>query len=92
MALGATTVCQRLAAAVVGGYGLAVGVSTCLSLVMPTSRDDAVLTGLLASFLVYAAVILWVFATSSLSRIWWGLGSMTATFAGLSVMLSVAVP
>ena len=67
---------------------MALGATT----VMPTSRDDAVLTGLLASFLVYAAVILWVFATSSLSRIWWGLGSMTATFAGLSVMLSVAVP
>ena len=89
----ANRVCQRVAAAVLGGYVLAALVSSCLSLVLPVVRSDAVLTGLLASFLVYAAAILWVFAVPSLRRVWWGLGGAIAVLGlGFVLMAPAGIP
>jgi len=50
------------------------------------ARPDAVLTGLLASFPVYAAIILWAFGTRSLPRMWMGLGGAITAF-GLAFLL-----
>ena len=76
----------RLTAAVFGGYALAVSVSTCLALVLPMARADGVLTGLMASFIVYAAAVIWAFAVKSVGRMVWGLGGTTAVFAALAVV------
>lgn len=88
-AVGASRVlslCQRVAAAVVGGYTLSIAVSGCLSLVLPLARADAVLTGLLVSFLVYAAAVLWAFSVRSLPQMWAGIGTATTAF-GLVALL-----
>ncbi|MPY69297.1 MAG: hypothetical protein GEU92_04350 [Alphaproteobacteria bacterium] len=80
-------VLQRLAAAGLGGYALAIAVSVCLSSALPLARPDAVVSGLLASFAVYLAAILWVFAERSLTRMWLGIGAATAGCLALWVLL-----
>lgn len=79
---------SRIAAAVVGGYTVAVAASICLSFAVPMARADAVLTGLLVSFVVYAVAILWAFAVRSLSQMWWGIGSTTAISGVFWALLS----
>jgi hypothetical protein len=81
-------VIARIAAAAVGGYALTIAVSACLSLLLPVTRAEALLTALLSSFVIYTAAIMWVFAVRSRARMWWGLGGATAGFAALSVLLS----
>jgi uncharacterized iron-regulated membrane protein len=48
--------------AVLGGYALA-ALSSVATLLLPISRTEAVIAGLLLSFLVYAGAVIWVFAT-----------------------------
>ena len=79
-----------MAAAGVGGYALAVVVSICLSLVLPLARSDTVVSGLLASFAVYLAAILWVFAVRSLRRMWLGIAVASAGCSALWILLSTA--
>ena len=86
---GAGELLARLAAAVFGGYLLSVAVSTSLSLVLPMARADAVLTGLLVSFTVYALAILWAFAVRSLSRMWLGLLGLAVACGVLTGVLVV---
>lgn len=63
---------SRIVAALLGGYALAAVASVAaVSLPMPT--PDAVLTGMLASFLIYAGAVVWVFAVRSAWRAWAGL-------------------
>ncbi|TWA77601.1 uncharacterized protein DUF3649 [Azospirillum brasilense] len=63
---------SRIAAALFGGYALAALASVAV-LALPMSTPQAVLTGEMASFLVYAAAVLWVFAVRSALRAWAGL-------------------
>ncbi|MFC5357341.1 DUF3649 domain-containing protein [Azospirillum himalayense] len=63
---------SRIAAALFGGYALAALASVAV-LALPMSTPQAVLTGEMASFLVYAAAIIWVFAVRSALRAWAGL-------------------
>lgn len=91
MASPASQIIQRIVAAALGGYVLAAAISACLSYLLPglsMSRADATLVGFLISFLIYVAVVIWVFAARSLSRLWWQLGGTTAVFALLAVLLS----
>ncbi len=92
MASPASQVIQRVIAAAFGGYVLTAASSACLSYALvygpSMSRFDATMTGLLIGFLIYAAVIMWVFAAHSLKRMWWQLGSATAVFTVLAVLLS----
>ncbi len=85
-------VIQRVIAAALGGYVLAAAMSASLSYALPhglaMSRGDATMIGLLASFLIYAAVVIWVFAARSLQRLWWQLGSATVVFGTLALLLS----
>ena len=55
-------VAARLMAAILGGYVLTVAITWMLAVLLPQSRVDAVMTATLLSFLVYAVIILWVFA------------------------------
>lgn len=53
--------------AMLGGYALA-ALSSVATLLLPVSRTEAVIVGLLLSFLVYAAAVIWVFATRKLTK------------------------
>ncbi|WP_235578209.1 DUF3649 domain-containing protein [Pseudorhodoferax sp. Leaf267] len=63
---------SRIVAALFGGYALA-ALTSVATLALPLSRSEAVLTGMLLSFLVYAGAVVWVFAVRSARRAWAGL-------------------
>lgn len=63
---------SRIVAALVGGYALA-ALASVAAVALPISRSEAVLTGMLASFAVYAGAVVWVFAVRSAWRAWGGL-------------------
>ncbi|MGY3023852.1 putative iron-regulated membrane protein [Pseudomonas lurida] len=65
-------VTSRVLAAVVGGYLMASLASICLALWLPTSRADAVITGMMSSFVFYLLAVLWCFACRSAARAWFG--------------------
>lgn len=66
-------VASRAVAAIGGGYALGGLVSASLALFLPTSRLEAALVGTLASFVVYALAVMWVFAARTALRAWLGL-------------------
>ncbi|MCB5185766.1 DUF3649 domain-containing protein [Methylobacillus gramineus] len=66
-------VASRILAAVVVGYALASAISILLALIWPIPKAEAVLASTMLSFAIYAAVVLWVFATKSVLRAWIGL-------------------
>ena len=63
---------SRIAAALCGGYALA-ALASVAALALPLARTEAVFTGMMASFLVYAGAVVWVFAVRSARRAWIGL-------------------
>ncbi len=73
---------SRILAAVLGGYALA-ALASVAALALPLDRPQAVLTGMQASFLVYAGAVIWVFAARSAGRAWAGL-----VIAGLPLSLA----
>lgn len=77
-------VVSRIVAAVFGGYALATTSSVFVSRLFGLPRAEAVMTGLLMSFPIYAAVIMWCFATRSAGRAWSGIASSVAATAILS--------
>ncbi|MBX3665001.1 MAG: DUF3649 domain-containing protein [Burkholderiales bacterium] len=69
---------SRIVAALFGGYALA-ALASVAALVLPMPKPQAVLTGMLTSFAVYAGAVIWVFAVRSALRAWVGL-SVAAVF------------
>lgn len=65
-------VASRIVAALFGGYALA-ALGSVAALALPMSKPQAVLTGMLASFAIYAGAVVWVFAARSALRAWAGL-------------------
>ena len=63
---------SRIVAAMFGGYALA-ALSSVAVLALPMSKTQAVLTGMLASFAIYAGAVIWVFAVRSALKAWAGL-------------------
>jgi Protein of unknown function (DUF3649) len=63
---------SRIVAALLGGYALA-ALSSVAVLALPMSKPQAVLTGMLASFAIYAGAVIWVFAVRSALKAWVGL-------------------
>lgn len=63
---------SRIVAAILGGYALA-ALASVAALALPIARPQAVLTGMLASFALYAGAVIWVFAVRSATRAWVGL-------------------
>lgn len=63
---------SRIIAALFGGYALAALASVAV-LALPISKPEAVLTGMLASFAIYAGAVIWVFAVRSALRAWIGM-------------------
>lgn len=65
---------SRVVAAIVGGYLLANLVAILLSYLLEP-RVDAVLTSILVSYLIYAGIVLWVFAAKTARRAWLGIAA-----------------
>lgn len=70
--LGTGPLVSRIMAAVFGGYALA-ALASVAAVALPIARSQAVLTGMLASFAIYAGAVVWVFAVRSARRAWVGL-------------------
>lgn len=84
-------VTSRLLAAVVGGYMLASLGSVCLTLWLPISRADAVVSGMLSSFVFYLLAVIWCFACRTAARAWFGVlvpSAILATLAGLAYWMA----
>ncbi|WP_095154507.1 DUF3649 domain-containing protein [Pseudomonas sp. Irchel 3E13] len=65
-------VASRCLAALLGGYLLAAMASVCFSLLLPIPRAEAVLSGMMLSFLFYLGAFIWVFAARSAWLAWFG--------------------
>ncbi|AHC33821.1 MULTISPECIES: DUF3649 domain-containing protein [unclassified Pseudomonas] len=77
-------VTSRVLAAVVGGYLMASLASICLALWLPTSRADAVIVGMMSSFVFYLLAVLWCFACRTAGRAWLGVMAPCVLFATLA--------
>ena len=62
----------RIAGAIFGGYALG-ALASVAALALPMSAPQAVVTGMLASFVFYAGAVIWVFLARSARRAWAGL-------------------
>lgn len=62
---------SRCVAAIGGGY-LVAALFSVAALRSPQESAEAVLLGMLLSFLVYTVVVIWVFAVRSAKRAWLG--------------------
>lgn len=67
------TLLSRSAAAIFGGYALTSAAVIFLGAVLPLPKSQAILAASLASFAVYTAAIVWVFAVQDNRRAWLGL-------------------
>ena len=79
---------SRIIAALLGGYLLA-ALSSVAALALPIDPQQAVFTGMLLSFLLYAGAVVWVFAVRSARRAWLGLALAAAP---LWLLSTFAVP
>lgn len=81
------SVASRVAAATLGGYGLASAATVLLALLWPVPRAQGVLWATMLSFAVYTVAVIWVFCTRSATRAWVGMAVGTAVCAGLAWLL-----
>jgi len=65
-------VTSRSLAALLGGYLLASMASVCITLLAPMPKVDAVLSGMMLSFVFYVLAFIWCFACRSAWRAWFG--------------------
>ncbi|WP_353190188.1 DUF3649 domain-containing protein [Pandoraea pnomenusa] len=70
--VGVGALIARIVAAIGGGYAVAALASVAV-LALPMDKSQAIITGQLASFAVYAGAVVWVFAVRSARRAWAGL-------------------
>jgi hypothetical protein len=80
-------VTSRVLAAVFGGYLVTALASVCLTLWVPMARTEAVVTGMMSSFVVYLLAVIWCFACRTAWRAWFGLivtSLVLAAAAGLA--------
>jgi len=70
--IGVGPLLSRIIAALFGGYALA-ALCSVAAVALPMAPTEAVLTGMLASFVVYVCAVVWVFAVRSATRAWVGL-------------------
>ncbi|OAM87472.1 DUF3649 domain-containing protein [Termitidicoccus mucosus] len=80
-------VASRALAAVAGGYAVAALFTATLALALRSlPKDEAVKFATMPAFLVYAAAVVWVFATRTARRAWLGL-VIAAALLGLALWL-----
>ncbi|SDG22450.1 MULTISPECIES: hypothetical protein [Rhodanobacteraceae] len=73
---------SRTVAAVFGGYAMAALVASAFARWLPVARVEAVITGMLSSFAVYATVVILAFAMRSATRVWLWLAAFGLPLAG----------
>lgn len=66
----ALRIASRAFVAIVGGYVAAALYAATMARWLPMPRTEAVMTGMLASFAVYAGVAIMAFAVGSATRAW----------------------
>jgi len=79
---------SRILAAAVGGYAISVVAGVVFGHGLSATHSDAVLAGMLLSFIVYTAAIVWAFAARSPSRAWMGILLPTAILAGPALWIA----
>ncbi|MFL1516624.1 DUF3649 domain-containing protein [Pseudomonas prosekii] len=79
-------VTSRVLAAVVGGYIVAALASVSLSLWLPMARAEAVVTGMMTSFLTYLVAVLWCFACRSAWKAWLGMLVPSVVLGAISAL------
>ena len=77
-------VTSRVLAAVVGGYVVAALASVSLTMWLPMPRAEAVVTGMMTSFLAYLCAVLWCFACRSAWQAWLGVIVPSGVLAAMS--------
>ncbi|WP_458097564.1 DUF3649 domain-containing protein [Roseomonas sp. WA12] len=82
----AAGIALRALAAIGGGYALAALSALALTTTLPLDRADAVLTGMMVSFAVYAGAVVWVFAASSAARAWAGIAATAILLAAIAML------
>lgn len=90
-ARGVVSLLARAVAAVVGGYLLSVGATIALTVLLSwlgVSMVEAVLGGTMASFLLYAVIVMAVFHARTARRAWLGL-LVAATPCGVVIALGM---
>ncbi len=80
-------IASRVLAALVGGYAVAYAVTAFLAVYLPLARPDRVVFSSLASFAVWTAVAIYVFAAHSATRLWLPIIGVTAVLC-LAAFLS----
>ena len=84
-------VASRSVAALFGGYLLAALTSVCVTQWAPMPRADAVLSGMMVSFLTLLVATIWCFACRTAWRAWLGIllpGALLGAVFGLGRWLS----
>ncbi|WKB55603.1 DUF3649 domain-containing protein [Eleftheria terrae] len=79
-------VASRVLAAIGGGYALSALAATVMAIHLPTSRVEAAVAGMLASFVIYTGAVVWVFAARSAWRAWLGLLAPGVLLGGLLLL------
>ena len=69
-----------------GGYAVANVAAVGLANVLPLPRADAVLAGILATYLLYGAAVVWCFGTRTVRQAWLGILVAIVTFGGLALL------
>ncbi|KZN45058.1 hypothetical protein N476_25740 [Pseudoalteromonas luteoviolacea H33] len=75
------SVVSRFCAAILGGYFFTAYCISLLSLLLPTSKVDAVLYSVCLSILIYSCVFIAAFAARSLIKVWVALIISTGVIA-----------
>ncbi|MEK6347858.1 MAG: DUF3649 domain-containing protein [Burkholderia sp.] len=78
---------SRIVCAIGGGYALG-ALASIAALALPMARPQAVMTGMLSSFLFYTGAVIWVFLARSATRAWAGLLAAAAPLALAAVLVS----
>lgn len=77
----------RVVVAIIGGYTLANISAILLSYLLPMSKSDAVMTGILLSFAIYTGAVMWVFAVRSVKKACAGLIAPSLILGAIALLL-----
>ncbi|CAN8139767.1 DUF3649 domain-containing protein [uncultured Thiomicrorhabdus sp.] len=80
----AWAILSRFILAVIGGYALTNLVVISLVALIDPDGGGALLLGMSLSFILYAAIIIWVYSVRSLSKVWCQFAIASAFFAVLT--------
>lgn len=81
-------VLARAIAAIIGGYVVTALAVACLARMLPMRAAEASIAATLASFAIYAGIILAIFSAKSMRRVWIGLGG-ALLLLGAALYLSI---